>query len=322
MRYHRPLVRGVVTAAVHLVACLFRAVLGQMSGIGGVGKNPAHHGVAPRSRRSPLALGGGGYSCFRQGPGSPPYRGQGQIGGKHRLSCPGGGRIGEKVPLVVRVLSVAQRGGGPDEQPLLPPGVQGGAHLAGDIGGVKVVGRRQEGEGDGALPGGGVKALGGGNVAHPVGGEIALVIIHRSRLVPAQPGQVLGEHQVNASLLDVAQQSLKAGAAEVGAGIAVVGVDFCHRPAPPGGVVQQIGPLVLNAHGLSRPLVLPGQAEVEPYPRPAHGGSSPRGPASRRASSSSSDGPSAGKRQMISCCSSIDALLSPPNLRLGVENMP
>ena len=125
------------------------------------------------------------------------------------------------------------------------------------------------------MSGGGVKALAHRHIAHSVGRKKALVVVDRTDLIPPQPGEVLCDHQIDALFPDVPQQALEGGAVEVRAGVSVVRIDSGHRPALLPDILQQKGLLVGDTHGLvALPLVLPGEAEVQPYLGKGHGGSS------------------------------------------------
>ena len=93
------------------------------------------------------------------------------------------------------------------------------------------IGRRQKGQRDGGMSGGGIEPLAHRHIAHPMGREKALIVVDRSDLIPPQPGQILGDHQVDALFPDVFQQALERGAVKIGTGVSVIRIDFRHRPA-------------------------------------------------------------------------------------------
>ena len=93
----------------------------------------------------------------------------------------------------------------------------------------------------------GVDAVQQGDVPHTVFREIALHIVAGHDVVAPQPGQILGNHHVHPSGLNVPQHSPELRAVETGARPAVVHIEAGHRHPPLAGKVLQHGPLVADA---------------------------------------------------------------------------
>ena len=105
-------------------------------------------------------------------------------------------------------------------------GVDGGADLVRNISGVLGVKDIFHGQEHIVAPLLTVHMVVDGDEPHALGGEDPLQIAAHLDVVPAKPGQVLDQHTVDLSRLDVCLHPPKGGAVKVGAGVSVVLVEL------------------------------------------------------------------------------------------------
>ena len=164
---------------------------------------------------------------------------------------------------MVRILPVAVTGEGSHEfaSPLL--GQNGGADLVRDVPGILGVKNIFHGQQQVVCSPRAVYMVVDGDEADLQSGKHPLQIAAHLDVVSAKPGEVLHQHTVDPSRLDVRLHAAEGGTIEVGAGAAIVLIEIYQ---PQLRVVLQIlcqeFPLIYDAVALRLVAVLSGQAEI------------------------------------------------------------
>ena len=129
--------------------------------------------------------------------------------------------------------------------------------LLGDVFGVHVVhDRPKRGDVVGRGVHAGVDAVQQGDIPHPVFREIPLHIVAGQDVVPAQPGEVLGNDHVDLLFFDIRNHPLEGRAVKTGAAPAVVYIGVMDAQPVLLHKLPQQGFLVLDALGWSLALIL------------------------------------------------------------------
>ena len=173
-------------------------------------------------------------------------------------------RIDNKTVMILRVLTVPVAGEGPDKLASLLLGVEGAFDLLGNVTGILGVEQVLQRHHHVVGTAGTVDIVCNGNKSHAVLRQPALQIAACFDVVTAETGQILYQYAADVPAFHVPQHPLKGGALEIRAGIAIIGIAFCHYQLRMifDILLQQL-PLVSDGITLHPVSVLPRQAAVQ-----------------------------------------------------------
>jgi len=192
---------------------------------------------------------------------------EGSAGGPHSEHTADQGRgflVNDEMVLVLGVPLVAVGRVGAHVFPALRAGFLDGFHFLAGVTAVKLVEQVQKAHNIGAavVPHG-VDAVVERDEAAPNGGEQVIGILTELNVVPAKPGKVFDEDDVDALGLGVSDQALNAGALEICPTVAIVNVNVDFIPAlfPHIPLEQEL--LIFDADGFPVTLVIVAQSAID-----------------------------------------------------------
>ena len=173
-------------------------------------------------------------------------------------------RVDDQPVVILRVFAVAVAGECSDELTPLLLGVEGTLNFPGNVTGIlgveQILQRHHHVVGAAVT----VDVIRDGDEPHAVLRQPALQIAACFDVVTAETGQILYQYAADTPAFHVPQHPLKGGALEIRAGIAIIGIAFCHYQLRMifDILLQQL-PLVSDGVTLHPVSVLPGQAAVQ-----------------------------------------------------------
>ena len=175
----------------------------------------------------------------------------------------GRGGINHQTAVVGGVFLVAVAGEGPHKLPPLLLGVDSRSDFVRNIPGVLGIEDVFHGQEHVVAPLPAVHMVIDGDEPHPPGRKDPLQISAHLNVIPPKPGQILDQHAVYPSLLNVRLHPPEGGAVKAGAGVAVVLIKLHQMQLRAGCqiLLQQLA-LVGDAVALRLVAVLPGEAQI------------------------------------------------------------